>query len=170
MKTQWKILLLALVVGAVWMYRGGASNAPDEKLAKHFNGICKIAKTNVKTPEKGVKSLFHYLGHHSSSMMKEFGDTLTVIERIDDDAAHDERARLAGKRIRKPLARCERDLQRFFAAVERNPEASALMERGSERLGRTLELIFGPEGNGFSGSLSELFMPGLAASEELAAP
>ena len=159
MKTSWKIILLALVLGAVWLYRGGATKAPDEKLAGHFSGICKIAKTNAKTPVKGVKSLFHFLGQNSASMMKEFGDTLVVIERIADDDAHDKRARKAGERIRKPLIKCERDLQRFFAAVESNPEASRLMERGSERLGRTLELMFGQNGSDIEGSLSDLFLP-----------
>jgi hypothetical protein len=163
MKISWKILLLIFVVSAVWIYRGGATKAPDEKLAGHFSGICKIAKTNAKTPVKGVKSLFHFLGHHSASMMKEFGDTLVVIERIDDEKAHDDRARKAGKRIRKPLIKCESDLQRFFAAVESNSEASRLMERGSERLGRTLELMFGPEGSGFSGNLTDLFLPSAPA-------
>jgi hypothetical protein len=96
-------------------------------------------------------------------MMKEFGDTLVVIERIADDGAHDKRARKAGQRIRKPLIKCERDLQRFFAAVERNPEASKLMERGSERLGRTLELIFGAEGKGLGASLPALLAPAVTA-------
>lgn len=161
MKTQWKIVLLVAVLGAVWLYRGGAKKAPDERLARHFDGICKIAKSNAQTPVKGVKGLFHYLGHNSPNMMKEFGETLVVIERIADDEAHDNRARKAGQRIRKPLVKCERDLQRFFAAVERNPEASKLMERGSERLGRTLELIFGAEGKGWSASLPELLAPAL---------
>ena len=161
MKTHWKLLLVVAVLGAVWIYRGGGNKAPDEKLAGHFSGICKIAKTNANSPVKGVKRLFHFLGQHSSSMMKEFGDTLILIERISDDEAHDKRARKAGQRIRKPFIRCERDLERFFIAVESNPEASALMERGSERLGRTLELIFGAEGSRVSGRLTDLLRPAL---------
>ncbi len=159
MKTPWKVVLLVLVVGAVWLYRGGESKAPDEKLARHLSGICKIAKANANSPVKGVKSLFHFMGHHSSSMMKEFGDTLILIERIADDEAHDQRAREAGKRIQKPFKGCERDLERFVLAIENDEEASALMQRGSERLGRTLELIFDPQGSGFSGSFSELLAP-----------
>ena len=159
MKTSWKIVLLVIMVGVVWIYRGGATKAPDEKLAGHLSGICKIAKKNAVSPVKGVKGLFHYLGHHSASMMKEWGDTLVLIERIADDEAHDDRARQAGKRIRKPLIKCERDLERFFAAVENNPQASALLERGAQRLGRSLELISGSEGHDFGKSFKQLLLP-----------
>jgi hypothetical protein len=146
MKTRWKLLLLLVLLGVVWFYRGGKSKAPDQKLAAHLQGICKIAKLNSDSPERGVRQLFAYLGKNSPSMMKEFGDTLVLIERISDERAHDRRARLAGKRIRRPLQRCENDIARFVTAIEGSPEASALVERGGERLGRTLELIFGAEG------------------------
>ena len=53
-----------------------------------------------------------------------------------------QRARLARDRIRKPLRACERDWIRFGNAVEANPEATALVERFSLRLNRTIEIIF----------------------------
>ncbi len=164
MKTRWKIAMLCSFLAAFWLYKGEASKAPDENLASHLQGICKIAKANAVTPVKGVQRLFHFLGHHSSSMMKEFGDTLVLIERIANDEAHDDRARQAGKRIRKPLLACERDLERFFLAVESNPKAQALFEKGANRLGRTLELMFGEEGAAISSSLTRL-VTGEAPSE-----
>lgn len=160
MKTRWKLVLLLVLVGLVWFYRSGDSKAPDQKLAGHLQGICKIAKANTDSPERGVRRLFAYLGKNSPAMMKEFGDTLVLIERIDDERAHDRRARLAGKRIRRPMERCERDMTRFFEAVENSREASALLNRGAERFGRTLELMFGgAEGMGLPGSLPRLLSP-----------
>jgi hypothetical protein len=155
MKTRWKLVLLLLVIAAVWIYRGERSKAPDEKLAVHLQGICKIARSSSDAPEQGVRKLFRYFGRHSPIMMKEFGDTLVLIERIANDDAHDRRARLAGQRIRQPLQRCEEDLARFVTAIESSPEASALVERGAERMGRTLELMFG-EGMNMPGSLPQL--------------
>jgi len=145
-KRAWKVLLiLGLIVGLVWWWVG-RRRAPDERLARHFENICDIAEENTARPRVGVDRLFGYLGDHGPEMMRDFGDLLVQIERIDDDADHDARARDAARRLQEPLIGCADTLQRFGQAVQADPEASAHFERGVERLGRTLGILFDVDG------------------------
>ncbi|MDQ3365587.1 MAG: hypothetical protein M3680_09175 [Myxococcota bacterium] len=138
-------LVTTLVVGGVGFgIRGGCANeaSPDEELADHFDELCEIARDHVDAPEQGVRKLGRYLGKHADDMLGDFGATLATIERIEDDRRHDDRARLARDRMRKPLLACERDWMRFGEAVEANPKASALVDRFARRINRTFEIIF----------------------------
>jgi hypothetical protein len=145
------VLLACIVLGLVWWYRSShdssttANAAPDDQVAHHIASLCKIAKHNVDTPKRGVQKMFHYLGHHAPDMMKQLGETFVAIERIADDEAHDRRAREARDRIQAPARRCAGTFEQFFAAVEADPEASALLERGLTRFGRTIDIIFGAD-------------------------
>jgi hypothetical protein len=150
MKTRDLIIGALVVVGVVFAMKGCLSSdkAPDERLAGRFEALCDIARANVETPEKGVRKLGRYLGKHTGDLLGEFGDTLAAIETIADDGKHDQRALQARRRIGKPLRACEMDWVRFGDAVDRDPAASALVERFSIRLNRTLEILFG-EGRRF---------------------
>jgi hypothetical protein len=76
-------------------------------------------------------------------MLHDYGELVTSIERVADDRRHDERAREAGRVINAPLHECADTLERFAEAVEADDEASAKVSRGVDRLGRTLQLLFG---------------------------
>ena len=115
--------------------------APDERLAGRFADLCDIARKHVDTPEAGLRTMGRYLDRHTGDLFGEWGDTLAAIERIPNDDKHDDRARLARDRIRKPLYACQRDWMRFGQAVENDPAAKALLEHFSERLSRTFEII-----------------------------
>lgn len=138
-------LVTALVAGgAVYGIRGGCVNnaAPDEELADHFEELCGIAAHNIDTPKQGVKKLGRYLGRHLDDIFGDFGRTLVTIEKISDDKKHDDRARLARDRMQKPWIDCQHEWQRFWMAVDEDPEASELANRAADRLGRTFEIIF----------------------------
>lgn len=136
----------AIAVGGVVFIRGGCLNqttkAPDERLASRIADVCEIARGNIETPVRGVHQLGSYMAKHTGDLLGDWGSTLATIERIPDDAKHDARARLARDRIRKPALACQADWIRFGNAIENNPEASALMQRFSVRLNRTIEIIF----------------------------
>ena len=139
----------ALVAGGVVFAMRGClskSAAPDERLAGRLDDMCQIARKHVDTPEAGLRQLGRYLDEHTGDLLGEWGDTLAAIERIPDDAKHDQRARLARDRIRQPVLACQRDWMAFGQAVEADPAAKALLERFSERLSRTFEII----GSGWS--------------------
>ena len=141
-------LAVALVAtGAAYTIKGGCLNAakpaPDTKLADHLGDLCKIARANVETPSKGVSKLGEYLGKNTGNMAGAWGDTIAEIEKIPDDDKHDERARVARDRIRKPVLMCAQTWNKFFEAVEADPEASEKMENFNIRLNRTFEIIFG---------------------------
>jgi hypothetical protein len=78
-------------------------------------------------------------------MLGEFGSTITMIEKIDDDAKHDERARVARDRLSKPLSGCANDWERFWDAVEQDEKAMEVMAHAMERLSRTLDILFGED-------------------------
>lgn len=145
MKTRGWITLVILVGGLVWASRACRLNTvdPDQRVAAHLDALCEIARDHVRAPEKGVRTMGRYLGKHTGDLTGALGSTIATIERIQDDAYHDERARIARERIQGPLRACERDWARFAQAVEADPEASALVERALRRLNRTLEIIFG---------------------------
>lgn len=139
----------ALVAGGVVMTMRGClarKPAPDVRLAGRLTDLCEIARDHVDTPEKGLRMMGRYLDEHTGDMFGEWGDTLAAIERIPNDDKHDDRARLARDRIRKPLYACQRDWARFGQAVDKDPAARALLENFSERLSRTFEII----GSGFT--------------------
>ena len=135
----------ALVAGGVVMtMRSGCLSrgpAPDERFASRLDDLCEIARKNVETPVRGVERLGAYLDRHTGDLFGEWGDTLAAIERIPDDAKHDQRARLARDRMRRPIAACANDWSAFSRAIEENPEAKAKVERFAERLQRTFEII-----------------------------
>jgi hypothetical protein len=143
MKLHGWVAGLVLAGGVVFAMRGCLSKpAPDERLAGRLQKMCTIARDNVDTPERGVRTLGHYLGDHIDDVLSDWGATIATIEKIPDDKAHDDRARLARERLLEPLHGCERDWNRFFQAVEADPKASELVQHAVERLGRTFEIIF----------------------------
>lgn len=128
--------------GAVMAMRGCLSKpAPDVRLAGRFDDLCEIARDNVQTPEKGVRSLGKYLVKHTDDIFGEWGGTIVEIEKIKDDDKHDDRARVARDRLRAPLRACEDDWMRFAEAVDGDPAASELVANAAERLNRTFEII-----------------------------
>ena len=136
-------LIIAALVFGVRACVGKA--APDEKLAGHIEDMCDIARSNVKTPERGVRTIGRFLAKHLGDIFGEFGDTITTIELVADDDAHDARAHLAHDRLAAPLRACENDWFEFFEAVEADPEASELMSYTAERLDRTLGILLSGE-------------------------
>lgn len=148
--------LAALVLGALVVVRphggcltGGCLSGgkdPDQKLAAQIEDLCEIARAGAPHPVAGVRRLGGYLLAHAGDLLKNFADTIAAIERIADDAKHDDRARLARKRLVTPAERCAADWQRFADAIGADPEAERLVERALERLDRTFEIIFGNGG------------------------
>jgi len=130
--------------GVVFMVRSGCLSkgpAPDERFASRLDDMCEIARKNVDSPERGVTLLGRYLDKHTGDMLGEWGDTIATIERIPDDKKHDDRARLARDRMRRPVIACANDWSAFGRAVEANPAAKAKVDRFAERLQRTFEII-----------------------------
>ena len=144
MKKPIKLLLIAVfTVGAVVWFRADRGGQPDQKLVHHVDAMCDIAAHHTDKPKRGLKKMFGYLGKQAPEMMRLFGELLVEIESIPDDARHDERARKAARRFHKHAERCEAPMQKFWSAVEADPEASEIAQRGFERFGRTLEILFG---------------------------
>lgn len=142
-------MFAALVAGgAAFAARGctgclsGGGGAPDAKLGAQFDELCAIAKVGEKDAVKGVRKMGGYLVAHGGDMLKNFGDTLGVIESIPDDKKHDERAHRAAETMLVPLLDCADTWEGFADAIEASPEASALVNRAMERLDRTLQIIF----------------------------
>jgi hypothetical protein len=140
MTKRW-LFLVAVGGTAALAWRSGTTD-PDEQLAARLDALCAIARDHVDQPTAGVRALGGYLGEHTGDLLGELGATIQLIERIPDDGRHDERARLARERIHAPLLACAADWARFSDAVEASPEASELIGRATDRLGRTLEIIF----------------------------
>jgi hypothetical protein len=138
-----RIAAAALVTSGVvlGLKVGCREPAPDEQLAEHFGAMCSIARGNIDTPVRGVNKLGQYLDEHAGHMLAAWGATLVSIERIPDDVEHDDRARLARDRLRKPLRKCQDDWRDFVNAVDDDPEASALATRAMIRFNRTLQII-----------------------------
>jgi hypothetical protein len=134
--------------GVVYGLRGGCANsaAPDEELADHFEELCEIAADNIDAPKQGVKKLGRYLGRHLDDILGDFGSTIVTIEKISDDKKHDERARLARDRMQAPWIACQSEWQRFWTAVDSDPEAAELANHAAERVSRTFEIIFSSTG------------------------
>jgi hypothetical protein len=154
MKMKGWVTAALLVGGIVFASRGclgclGAEAAPDQRLVKHFDELCEIARHHVETPAKGVRKLGRYMGKHLEHMLGDFGATIAMIEKIADDGKHDARARTAHERLARSLQACEADWSEFDEAVEHDPEARALVERAAMRLSRTLEILFGGDGERF---------------------
>jgi hypothetical protein len=117
--------------------------APDQRIAGHHRAMCAIAEHGAEAPREGVAKLFRYYGDRGPDLARDWAELFVLIERIDDDRRHDERARLAAKRIHEPLARCAAAFERFARAIEEDAEASRMLERGVTRFSRTLEILFG---------------------------
>jgi hypothetical protein len=159
MRRHWKALLalVLLLLVLLWWRRGTTSHAPDERLASRIGDLCQIAAKHVSKPKLGVQRWFTYLGAHSPDMLEQTGKMFVAIERIADDAKHDDRARLAARRLHPVLQRCEKPLEEFFRAVEADPEASEIYNRGMERFSRTLAILSGADPHGLlSGPLDQL--------------
>jgi hypothetical protein len=160
MKRWLLLLVVVLVFGFVWWSSRGSRKAPDERLADHTRRLCKIAAAGIEHPDDGVRAMFHYYGKQGPTMAKDWADLLVLIERIDDDRAHDERARLASRRLHAPAIACARTFQQFAKAVEDDEDASSRLQRGVDRLGRTIELILGGGG-------ARALLPPLAGADAL---
>jgi len=144
-KTGWIVAAAVIAGGALVASRsckGVISKAPDQQLAEHFEAICEIARKNVDKPVRGVRAFGGYFADHTGDMLKDFGDTITMIERIKDDEKHDDRAFKARERMWSPLVDCAEEMQDFFDAIENDAEASAILERTMERVDRTIGIIF----------------------------
>jgi len=138
----WKtVVVLLLVVATVWVVL--RRRAPEERLAGRYRELCAIAGDNVATPARGVERMGAFFAANGPDMLHDYGALVADIERIGDDARHDESAREAGRTLRAPLNACGDTFARFFEAVDGNDEAKAKVSRGFERLGRTIELLFG---------------------------
>lgn len=144
--------IVAAVGGAVIARAGcgacqrGPALAPDQRLALHFTHLCGIASDGVEHPRDGVRRWLGYHGDHGPDMAAALTETLVVIERTADDAAHDARARLARDRLRAPLVACEQTFTEFVEAVSSDREASAALQRATTRLGRTIDILLGGAG------------------------
>ncbi len=146
--SKWMLMVLALAGGLAVraVACGGADRPklePDERLALHAKHLCAIAKAGAAEPRAGVVRMLRYHGDHAPDMAAALAETLVLIERIPDDRAHDARARVARERLRAPVVACEEPWQRFVDAVGKDPEAAAILERATTRLGRTIEIVFG---------------------------
>ena len=141
-------MFAALVAGGALFAARGCSGClsggsdPDEKLAAQFDDLCQIAKGGIKDPVKGVRKLGKYLVLHTGDMMKNFGDTFGMIERIRDDEKHDQRAMKARDTMFVPLQKCAATWDQFGQAIEGNQEALELVGHAAERLDRTINIIF----------------------------
>ena len=147
MRRHWKALvaLVLLLLVILWWRRGSSSRPPDERLASRIGDLCQIAAKHVDRPKLGVVKWFSYLGAHAPDMLEQTGAMFVEIERIPDDHAHDERARLAARRLHPVLQRCEKPLNDFFRAVEADPEANEIFTRGMDRFSRTLAILSGAD-------------------------
>tara|TARA_R110002096_G_scaffold408076_1_gene607105 strand:- start:19441 stop:19962 length:522 start_codon:yes stop_codon:yes gene_type:complete len=166
MSRKWKLVLGISLFAATYLYWGGPqrSKAPDQKLAAQYGELCKIAKNGISEPHQGLQDLFGYYGKSGPNMLKNFGDLLVMIERIEDDGAHDKRAALASKRMSKVLIKCERTFEAFAVAVQSDEKASELLEAKLTRFARTLEILFpGRRGEGVM-----QLLPGSTVMTELA--
>jgi len=146
MNKAWLVpVVVAGGVFGVYATSGGCLNSkdPDQTLAGRFDDLCDIASDGAKKPEQGVRKLGRYLASHSGDMLKDLADTIALIEKISDDNAHDARAGVARDRIQKPLIECAETWNEFGDAIENDPAALELLQHGMDRLGRTLEIIFG---------------------------
>lgn len=150
MKKTWlvPIVLAGGVFAVSQMASGCLSKDPDQKLAGRFDDLCDIAGDGIDQPLTGVKKLGRYLGTHTDDILGELGGTIQLIERISDDEAHDARAYVARERIQKPLIECASTWNEFGDAIEADPAALELLQHGADRVGRTLEIIFGEGGKG----------------------
>jgi hypothetical protein len=138
------VLGALLVGGSIFAMKGCLSKqAPDRKVGETFDKVCAIAKKNVDTPERGVRELGRYFSAHLGDLTGAMGDTVAMIESIRDDERHDKRAREAREAMFAPLRACQTDLLEFAQAVSEDEQATALMNRAGERLGRTIDIIFG---------------------------
>lgn len=142
MKIKGWLVTALVILGVVFIYRGCLNQkAPDEELADHFEALCDIARDGAEAPEKGVRKLGRYLGKNLDDIFGSFGGMIATIERVEDDAKHDERARLARSRLAAPLRGCERDWDRFERAIENDPAALELVMHAMERLNRTIDIL-----------------------------
>lgn len=139
------VVLGALIVGgSIFAMKGCLSKqAPDRKVGETFDKVCAIAKKNVDTPERGVRELGRYFSAHLGDLTGAWGDTIAMIESIPDDARHDKRAREARETMFEPLRACQTELLEFAQAVSEDERATELMNHAGERLGRTIDIIFG---------------------------
>jgi hypothetical protein len=130
--------------GTVYGMRGCLSSpAPDAKLATHISEMCRIAKDNVESPEKGVRQLGRFYARNAGDMLEEFGDAIVMIEKISDDAKHDARARVMRDRLHEAALGCEPHWTHFWQAVQEDPEAAELAQHSAERLSRTFDILLG---------------------------
>lgn len=155
-----RLVVAALVLGGIVFVSGRSCRspaAPDERYAEHITQLCGIARKHVDKPLPGVRALGHYFGKHAGHMLKDLADTLAMIERIDDDDKHDDRARKA--RDRWSEAGCVEDWMDFLDAVENDEKAAALLDYHLQRISRTIEIITNGQSNLFDRRLRGLMLP-----------
>jgi len=139
-----KLILLLLIAAGVYLWVRH-KRQPDVQLAARLVLYCELSERNIKTPERGVDEMFAYFGEQTPGLLSDFGRLLVEIERIGNDRDHDDRARVATRRIRAPLIACRESMERFADAIESDPAAMEKYDRGVERFARTLEILFGED-------------------------
>lgn len=147
MKAKWVVTVL-IAAGVVLGIRssngcGSTSKDPDEKLVAHLEDVCEIMRDHRDVPVVGLRKLGRYLYKHTGDIYGNGVQIIAFIEGIEDDDAHDERARLARDRIDDWANGCAADWFLFWQAVEADPEATELVDRTEERVQRTIDILSG---------------------------
>lgn len=143
MKTAHWLVVVAIAGGTAYTAKGCLNRpAPDQKLAGQLEEMCEIARKGTADPVNGVKKYFGYLLDHAGDIMKNGADMVALIERIQDEEAHTERAIMARDRLN--AVACHEDWQRFHDAIRANDDAMAIFEHTNARVQRTIRTIFLP--------------------------
>jgi len=114
---------------------------PEAKLATHLDQLSRLMEKHVRSPRGAVTRFFDYNQEHLSEMLGLWGDILATLDRIENDKSREARGRRLVATLRPSLQRFGETSQRFFEAVQRDPEARQELERRLARL-RPLEDLF----------------------------
>jgi hypothetical protein len=133
------LLAGGVVLGVRASGRCLSAKAPDEQLAGHLDDLATSLATTSRRPSAACATW--PLLASTEDMLGEFGATMQLIEKIPDDDKHDKRrtSRVIGSSARCARASATGTIRRGGRG---RSEASALLQRGLDRIGRTFEIIF----------------------------